>query len=387
MLTSTPTLDGLRESLKSYRSTMMGQARALPMAAYTSQDLFQLEAEEIFRKEWICVGRDEQVREIGDWFTTEIAGEPIVITRDEDNEVRALSSICRHRYMSIANGAGNSRRLTCPYHRWSYSLDGSLRGAPLMDEPVNSDGGSCKLPSFALESWLGFIFVNLAEDPAPLAPKLEGAEATLAPYGIKDWRILISFDEVWAGNWKLALETALEGYHLDGLHAGEIAEMLPSKGAKFIEATKQWSCFRLDVNFESAFGEPAKPFAKAMGGTDATSSPTVSIHPHVNISCTPASSTWLTFMPLEPGRTRVQGAYLVPAAEYERIHQAEGELEMTQQVLAQLNREDSSAMVDLQRNAGSRFAEPGLLNEREEALVHFYRYLADRLISVEGPAQ
>lgn len=253
-----------------------------------------------------------------------------------------------------------------------------------MAEPTTVDGGSCKLPSFSVEMWLGFIFVNLSKDPEPLAPRLAGAEATLEPYGIESWRMLISFDEVWSGNWKLALETALEGYHLDGLLAGDIAEMLPSKGAKFIEATDQWSTFRLDVDFDSACGQPAKPFADAMGGIDAIPSPTVRIQPRVRISRAPGITTWLTFVPPEVGSTRVRGAYLMPAAGYERIRQTEGELEMTQFALVQLNREDSSAMVDLQRNAHSRFAQPGILNSSEEALAHLYRYLADQLSSPEG---
>lgn len=349
------------------------------MSAYTSDELFQLEVQRIFHQDWVCVGRTEQVAQPGDWFTTEIAGEPIVLTAGADGEISALSSVCRHRSMAIASGSGNSQRIVCPYHRWSYSLDGALVGAPLMDRPVNVDGSPCALPRYAVESWLGFVFVSLATDPEPLGPQLEGATRTLEPYEMERWRILIAFDEVWDGNWKLGLETALEGYHLDGLHAGEIASMMPSRGSRFIEATDRWSCFRLAINFDSNFGAPTKPFADAMGGLDATSSPTVSIHPHINISCSPASTTWLTFMPIDIAKTRVRGAYLVSPEEFDRIHQTEGELAFTQTTIAQLNREDSSAMIDLQRNAYSKFAEPGILCDREEALIHFYRYLADRL--------
>jgi len=372
-------LDALTNTLRSYRECDPSVARAMPMEMYTSEALFDLEMERIFRQEWICIGRTEQVDHVGAWFTADVAGEPIVVTHAEDGQIRAMSSVCRHRYMAIASGQGTSRRLQCPYHRWSYALDGTLKGTPLMETPSAADGSICRLPSFSVETWLGFVFVSLATNPEPLAPQLDGAARTLAPYAMDDWRIAVAVDEVWPGNWKLALETALEGYHLDGLHPGPIADMLPSRGAKFIEATDRWSCFRLAINFESEFGAPTKPFADAMGGDDAIASPTVSIHPHVNISCSPAATTWLTFHPIDTGHTRVRGAYLVPPGEFERMHQTEGEVEMTTDAINQLNREDSSAMVGLQRNARSRFAEPGLLNEREEALVHFYRYLADKL--------
>ena len=378
MKTRTPP-HSLLTTLSSYDSIEMGEARSLPLDAYTSQDMFDSEMENIFREEWICVGRADQVREVGDYFTVEIAGEPIVITCDEDKVVRALSAVCRHRYMTIAQGTGNSRRLVCPYHRWNYSLDGTLAGTPLMETPTSADGTPCSLPTFHVETWLGFVFVSLATAPQPLGPQLTGAARTLAPYGMANWRTLISFDETWSGNWKLALETALEGYHLDGLHAGPIADMLGSKGSHFVEATNQWSCFRIDVDFDSELGAPVQVFADAYGGVDATSAPTISIHPHVNISCTPASAVWLNFNPLDPGHTRVTGGYLVPASEFDRINADHDELELTRESIAQVNREDSSAMVDLQRNTRTRFAEPGLLNEREEALVHFYRYLASRL--------
>jgi phenylpropionate dioxygenase-like ring-hydroxylating dioxygenase large terminal subunit len=371
----------LFSTLSSYGSVEMGDARSLPLDAYTSQDLFDAEIERIFRHEWICVGRTEQVGEVGDWFSADVAGEPVVVTRNENGEINALSAVCRHRYMTVAQGTGNSRRLVCPYHRWNYNLDGALVGTPLMDVPQRLDGSPCRLPAFHVETWLGFVFVSLAANPEPLAPQLCGAADTLAPYEMSGWRTLIGFDETWPGNWKLALETALEGYHLDGLHAGPIADMLGSRGSHFVEATSRWSCFRIDVDFASELGAATKPFADAYGGVDATSSPTISIHPHVNISCSPAGAVWLNFHPLEPGHTRVTGGYLVPPSEFERINADSVELDLTRAVIAQLNQEDASATIDLQRNARTRYAEPGILNEREEALVHFYRYLANQLVT------
>lgn len=372
-------LTDLLDTLSSYDEAQMGDARSLPLEAYTSTELFDLEVEHIFRREWICVGRTERVQAVGDWFSAEVAREPVVITHSETGEVRAMSAVCRHRYMTVAQGSGNALRLVCPYHRWNYKLDGTLAGTPHMDLPPGLDGEACRLPEFRVETWLGFVFVSLASSPEPLAPKLAGATETLEPYGMTEWRTLISFDETWPGNWKLALETALEGYHLDGLHAGLIADMLGSKGSRFIEGAEQWSCFRIDVDFDSDLGAPTKPFADGYGGDDATASPTISVHPHVNISCTPAGAVWLNFHPLSTGQTQVTGGYLVPPSEYDRILANPEELELTRQLIAQLNIEDSAAMVDLQRNAGTGFAEPGLLNEREEGLVHFYRYLANHL--------
>jgi phenylpropionate dioxygenase-like ring-hydroxylating dioxygenase large terminal subunit len=378
-MTSLHTGDGGGASTATPPSRGSLAAAALPPSAYRSQDLFEAEIERIFHDDWICVGREDQVDASGDWFTRKVGDEAVVVTRDERGTLHALSAVCRHRYMSIAEGSGNARRLVCPYHRWSYGLDGELRGTPLMATPTLPDGSPCRLPEFAVETWLGFVFVHLGENPTPLSPQLNGAAQQLAPYRMGTWRRLIDFDEVWEGNWKLAMETALEGYHLDGLHAGEMARMLPSKGAAFVQATDRWSEFRLTVDFGSLYGEPTRPFAEAMGGIDAVASPTISVHPHVNISCAPASTTWLCFLPEAIDRTRVVGAYLVPPTEYDRITQDPDEMAFTAAVLSELNEQDASATVVAHGNLRSRVATPGSLNEREEALVHFHRYLTDRL--------
>ena len=104
--------DTLLTTLSSYDHVEMGTARSLPLDAYTSQDLFDAEIERVFRNEWICVGREEQIRQVGDWFSADIAGEPVVVTRNEHGEISALSGVCRHRYMTVAQGAA-TRGASC----------------------------------------------------------------------------------------------------------------------------------------------------------------------------------------------------------------------------------------------------------------------------------
>ena len=375
----TKPLSTLVGHLQSYRTTGIDEARALPLDMYVSPELFELEMETIFRKDWICVGRLEQVPQTGDYFTIEVAGEPIVVIRSQDNKLRALSSVCRHRYMTVVNGSGNTARLICPYHRWIYETDGRLKTAPHMDVPVNADGTQCWLPEFRLDTWLGFIFVSLDANPPPLAPQMAGAARIMAPYAMEAWRIAIAYDDVWAGNWKLGIETGLEGYHIEGLHPTTFAGMMTSKGCKFQAADDLWNVYRIEINFDHPFGAPVKPYAERMGGDELASAPTLSIYPGVNISCSQGNTNWLSFIPISPGETRVIGGFLVPPDEFERLQGAPEELAMTRQIIETINQEDASAMIDLQRNTRSRFASPGKLNVREEPLVHFYRYLANRV--------
>lgn len=372
-------LSDLVAHLQTYETTGMDTARALPLDMYASADLFDREMEAIFRQDWICVGRLEQVPKEGDYFTVDIAGEPVVIIRGRDNVLRAMSAVCRHRYMTVVSGSGNTARFVCPYHRCVYETDGRLRSALHMEKPSNEDGSECRLPQFRLDRWLGFIFVSLHADPLPLSRRLEGAARIMAPYDMETWRIAVAYDDVWAGNWKLGIETGLEGYHIEGLHPASFAGMMTSTGCKFQEAGDLWNIYRIDINFGHPLGAPMKPYAERMGGDELTSAPTLTIYPGLNVSCSQGNANWLSFLPISPGETRVIGGFLVPPEEYERLQTVPDELAATRELIVRINDEDASAMIDLQRNVRSRFAPPGKLNIREEPLLMFYRYLSSRL--------
>src|SRR5689334_17323098 len=108
-------------------------AETLPPACYTDAEFFEFEKEALFNHEWLCVGRSDWVEKPGDYFTTSIIGEPIVVVRTQDGVIKALSSVCQHRAMLVAEGSGNTHAFICPYHHWSYNLDGTLKGAPAME--------------------------------------------------------------------------------------------------------------------------------------------------------------------------------------------------------------------------------------------------------------
>ena len=138
----------------------LSQASNLPSHCYTSREFYELEVREIFLKEWLCVGRQEQIERPGDYFTIEILNEPLIVVRDMTGDLHALSAVCRHRAEVVVSGEGNLRAFACPYHGWIYSLKGELLGAPEMDKMDNFDKSLNCLPSIRLEVWEGFIFIN-----------------------------------------------------------------------------------------------------------------------------------------------------------------------------------------------------------------------------------
>ena len=143
-------------------------ARFLPPDAYRSEEFFRFELEAIWDREWICVGRLEEIAAPGDYFSVDIAGEPLLIVRADENEVVALSAVCRHRGMIVAEGKGNcAKAFVCPYHHWSYDRRGKLIGAPQMQGVGTFDKSEIALPQVRTELWRGFIFVNFDDHAEP----------------------------------------------------------------------------------------------------------------------------------------------------------------------------------------------------------------------------
>jgi len=213
------------------------QAETLPPACYTDAAFYEFEKEALFNHEWLCVGRESWVKDAGDYFTTQIIGEPIVVARGRDNVVRAMSSVCQHRGMLVAEGRGNARGFLCPYHHWAYGLDGELRGAPAMERTCDFDRRSIRLPSFKVEIWLGFIFINFDAAAAPLAPRLAKVAEAVAHYDLaKAEEASPPVTASWAWNWKVMFENNNDGYHANKLHRGPLHDFIPSELATFPDA-------------------------------------------------------------------------------------------------------------------------------------------------------
>lgn len=219
----------LLSQLRAIGGTPDDGARALPGAFYTSPDFLALEEDHLFRSGWVCLGRADETAEAGGYRTTEILGEPLIIVRDGEGRVRVLSNVCRHRGALVAEGEGKARTLSCPYHAWTYRLDGSLIGAPYMQGVSGFDRAACRLPEFRSEIWAGFLFVNLSGDAAPLAPQLVEVDRMIENYHPDQMRHAFSEQVVWATNWKSLLENFMEGYHLSVVHSTSLKPITPTE--------------------------------------------------------------------------------------------------------------------------------------------------------------
>ena len=212
----------------------IAHAQTLPPLCYTDAGFYRFEKEALFAREWLCVGRAEWVREAGDYFTTRIADEPVIVARTRGMELRAMSAVCQHRAMLVAEGHGNTAGFVCPYHHWTYGLDGRLVGAPAMNKTCDFDKAEWGLPAFRVEVWQGFVFINLDKDAAPLAPRLTALADVLAPFemaGLTGPRP--GPPAAYAWNWKVMFENNNDGYHANRLHRGPLHDFIPSRLASF----------------------------------------------------------------------------------------------------------------------------------------------------------
>ena len=212
-------LQKIRDSLESFISIPADQARTPDFFHYYSPEVYELEIEHIWKKEWIAVGHIAWLKERGDYFAWDILDEPIVVVRGLDGKIRALSSICRHRAVPLTQDGeqGNLKSFQCPYHLWTFELNGQLKGAPYMEDNKAFDKSAIALPEFRLEIWSGIIFINFDDDAPPLAPQLAGLNEA---FRFCDRDELVSPNRhigIWQANWKQAMENG-DVYHGPGVH-------------------------------------------------------------------------------------------------------------------------------------------------------------------------
>lgn len=390
-------LDGLLDVLAERASRPPEEARALPAALYTSQALYELEIERIWRRSWIHVGRVEELANAGDYIKKDIAGEPIVVTRGRDGEIRALSRVCKHRFMDILEGAdkkGCAESFACPYHQWTYSSDGTLQSASFMGESAlfQREKDAIALTRFRVETWQGFVFVNLDPDAAPLSHTMDPVAANLGNYNLGQWRLVdrIEWGEVQA-NWKLVVDNGREAYHHIGTHLESLQPMWPAHMVDFEPLeTSDFFLARMFISPEAADGQedghylsPAiLPPAPGLTAFERSHTVVAGIYPGFILVPGPDVTLTLSFVP-----TGLKSHYL--EIDLHAHQSALDDPDLAEKVaevrewITQVNGEDAAAQVAVQNMlTSSRLeADGGPLSHLEQAVRTFQRYLAKRLVS------
>jgi Rieske 2Fe-2S family protein len=203
-------------------------ARTLPGRYYTSPDVFAEEAERIGLRHWHCVGRADELAGPGAYFLRQLAGESLIVLRDSDGEPRAFYNVCRHRGTRLCEEAEGqfSETIQCPYHAWTYRLDGRLIGAPHMAEVEGFDKSAYPLHAATIGEWQGFLFVTLGRNPEPLDRVLEPLAERVSRFGLPALRRMRRIEYDVRANWKLVFQNYSECLHCPVIHP-ELSGKLP----------------------------------------------------------------------------------------------------------------------------------------------------------------
>ena len=194
----------------------------LPASWYSDEAVYALERERVFAGSWTYAGPTEWVRDPGSFFASQVGHVPVALVRGADGTLRGFVNVCRHRGHLVVQGAGCRETLQCPYHAWTYDLDGSLRNAPRGGREPGFDPSGFSLLPVSVGTWGPFVFVNPDPDASPLEETLGSLEGIVAESGLRLDEIRFHSHEEWpiSSNWKVALENYLECYHCPTAHPG-----------------------------------------------------------------------------------------------------------------------------------------------------------------------
>jgi phenylpropionate dioxygenase-like ring-hydroxylating dioxygenase large terminal subunit len=274
--------------------------------SYFSPAFFDLEMRTVFPKSWVFVGELSQLRLPGDYVTELVGYEPVLVLRDRDGALRAFSNTCPHRASLVAVGQGNAgRNLVCPYHGWTFALDGRLVGVPhqtRFEAPVDKDAFGLK--ELRVDAWAQWVFVNVSGDAPPLHEYLESIPGDLADHELTGLSRIHTIDDVIEANWKVVMDNAFCDYHLPYIHADslgafvELSTLIESIGETTGRVYAPWKPERL----------AGLPPRDALVGDAAGGSLAYSVFPNWFVGAFPsggATVMWWTPIDLTHTRARV----------------------------------------------------------------------------------
>ena len=360
----------------------LAEASTLPAWCYSDAAFFAREQDRIFKPAWRFAGRADELTEPGDFLTLDTAGGPVFLLRGEDGRLRAFANSCRHRGAQLLEGRGRCPAIVCPYHAWSYGLDGSLKGAPGMAEVMNFDKADFGLTSLRLESWAGFVFISTDAAGPSLADHLGDMPKRFASHAPEQMRCVrrVTFDI--KANWKLLTENAMEAYHTGPVHRTTLGQ----QAAELLETDGDWLALRVldEASIATLKGEAAA-FPEIEGLTDEARFGTTftMILPATQFVFAPDCMWWLDFQPLGPARTRLELGSCFPETTVARP-------DFAQAVVAYYRRwdlatpEDNAICEAQQRGLASALRRPGRYAAAERHVHSLNNWVLDRVLE-KGP--
>jgi phenylpropionate dioxygenase-like ring-hydroxylating dioxygenase large terminal subunit len=370
-------------------STDYTTARTMPAAVYTSEEFYAFEKEAIFAKEWLCLGHVSQVPTEGDFFTIQVADEPLIVVRGSDGVVRVMSAICQHRgYPVTVDGEkGNAKQFRCAYHYWAYGLDGQLVAAPEMTRtcPIAELRAETRLPELKVEIWHGMIFANMDLAAEPLAPRLTKLAPEMEAYDVANLTAINPLEykaQPW--NWKGMHENALEPYHTSFVHMG-FHDVAPASMAEFVEwddddgqvmhpTNYRW----IDAGFNPT-GMSVLPILPGLSEQRRKRIMFASVLPTVFFALSPDQVFYFLITPESANTMTLRMAWLFPDSSL-KAPGFQWAFEMQNAVNQVINDQDVHSNTRMQMGQRSRYATRGRFSWQEGTLPQMNRWLTLRYL-------
>ncbi len=361
----------------------LGEASHLPAWCYTSEAFYRAEVERIFMRTWNFIGRADQLKKPGDYFTVEMTGIPLIVLRGADGKLSAFVNSCRHRGARLLTGEGSGRRtIACPYHAWVYGMDGSLLAAQGMDGIVDFQLGDHGLQSVRLETWDGFVFVNFDAGAGSLDEYLGDLPQRMASYDLGSMVTVRRKEYQIDCNWKLLTENSMEEYHTSTVHRGSIG----AQTLTYEKGRGQWEAGHLfsEKSVATLPGEKGGfPHIKSLTGNAAQGTYFVLLNPCTTLALAQDSLMWLELYPLGAARTKLVVGSAFPRSTVER---ADFE-EVVQIYYRRWDKsipEDNWISEEQQRGLESPLSKTGRVSRFEPVVHSMANWILDRVLEVPG---
>ncbi|MFJ6929415.1 aromatic ring-hydroxylating dioxygenase subunit alpha [Streptomyces nigra] len=364
----------------------------LPGSAYTDPGVFAQEQERIFETMWCCVARAADLPRPGAFRTVDVGRESVLVTRARDHGVRAYLNVCRHRGARLVTEDGGEvrRAFQCPYHAWTYGLDGTLVAAPNLSRMPDVGRGAYGLAAVAVREWLGYVWVCLAPEPPSFEEDVIGDVVTrlgdlasLERYGIEELAVgrRIVYDV--RANWKLIVENFMECYHCATIHP-ELTEVLPefADGYAAQYYVGHGAEFGADVRGFTVDGSEGLDRLPGIAGEQDRRYYAITVKPQVFINLVPDHVIFHRMYPVAVDRTVVECDWLYLP------HVVDGGADVNRSVelFDRVNRQDFAACERTQPGMSSRlYAQGGVLVPSEHHIGAFHTWVTERLAEAVSP--
>jgi len=355
------------------------KAQCLPPAIYHSPEILDLETDRIFRHEWLCLGRAAEMPKAGDFISRDIIDSPVFAIRQKDGSIKAFINVCLHRSACLLAGDGHVSRISCPYHSWTYDLDGQLIGAPFMQETAGFEVKNYSLNELACDVWEGFVYLSLGTKPVSIEKRLSELTSLISGFRMADYVPVFSAEETWNTNWKCLVENFMDVYHLHRVHRNSFSKYGSSADQTTLFPGGEAFAYHYVQDEEGPRSVQAHPENTWLQGPDRLRTWLINIFPSHTIQLQPDMLWYLSILPDGLSKTRIRWAVSIPGEILDNAKIKQAHINEVMEFLHQVNSEDRPIVENVFQATRSPHAVRGPLSYLERNVWDFGRYLNRKL--------